>query len=86
MDARSGDLLKFSHVGEVVVMMHDASLATIIIPVKGVRRFEEFLPIFLKKASDLFASVDATIDPINQSVVVLRRNNRRLIGLLNDAK
>ena len=86
MDGWSGDILKVSRIGEVAVMMHDASLATIIVPLKGVRRFEDFLPVFLKKASELFTSLGSTFDAANQNVVVLRRNHRRLIGSLNDAK
>ena len=86
MDGWRGDILKVSRIGEVAVMMHDASLATLIIPMKGVRSFEIFLPIVLKRVSELFTSLTATFDAANQSVVVLRRNNRRLIGSLNDAK
>ena len=68
-------------------MMHDASLATIIIPMKGVRHFEAFLPIFLTKVSEMLGSPLAEIlDPANQSVVVLRRNNRSLIGSMNNVK
>ena len=41
IDAWSGDLLKVPQAGQVAVMMHDASLATLILPPHGVRRFEE---------------------------------------------
>ena len=67
-------------------MMHAGSLATLIIPLKGIRKFPNFLPLFLRKASDLFNAFGATIDPANQNVLVLSRNNRPLIGSLNDAK
>ena len=86
MDAWSGDLLKVSRIGEVAVMMHDASLATIIIPLKGVRHFEVFLPIFLRRISEMLGSRGRIFDPTNQNVVVLRRNNRSLIGSMNNVK
>ena len=40
MDAWSGELLKVYRAGQAAVMMHDASLAAIIVPLKGVRSFE----------------------------------------------
>ena len=82
----SGDLLKLYRIGEVAVMMHDASLATLIVPMKGVRGFEAFLPIFLRRVSDTLGSLGGMFDPANQSVVVLRRNNRSLIGSMNNVK
>ena len=86
IDAWSCDLLKVPRVGQLAVMMHDASLATLIVPLKGVRRFEEFLPLFLQRVAELWEAVGATFDPANQQVMILRRNNRRLIGSLNNAK
>ena len=86
IDGWSGDLLKVPRAGQVAVMMHDASLGTLIVPLKGVRRFEEFLPLFLQRVVELWEAVGATFDPANQQVMILRRTNRSLIGSLNNAK
>ena len=86
MDGWSGDILKVSRIGEVAVMMHDASLATIIVPLNGVRSFEMFLLIFLRRVAEMLGSLGRIFDPANQSVVVLRRNNRSLIGSMNNVK
>ena len=85
-DGWSGDILKVSRAGGVAVMMHDASLATIVVPLKDIRRFEEFLSKFLRNVAELWELHGATFDAANQNVLVLRRNNRSLIGSLNNAK
>ena len=85
-DGWSGDILKLPRIEAVAVMMHDVSLATIIVPLGGVRGHEDFLPRFLEQMASLFQSVGGHINPANQSVLVLRRANRRLIGSLNNAK
>ena len=54
MDGWSGDILKVGRSGEVAVMMHDASLATIIVPLKGVRHFDALLPVFLQRVTELW--------------------------------
>ena len=82
----SADLLKLPRVEAVAVLMHDVSLATLIVPLGGVRRFEDFLPRFMEQAVPLFQSVGGSIHPSNQSVMVLRRTNRHLIGSMNNAK
>ena len=86
MEGWSGDILKVACAGEAAVMMHDASLAVIIVPLKGVRRFEEFLLSFLRSEAELWKTLGATFDEANQNVLVLRRSNRSLIGSLNNAK
>ncbi len=86
VDGWSGDVLKVARVEAVAVMMHDASLATIVVPLGGVRRFEDFLPRFLAQVTSLFKSVGGSINSANQSVLVLRRTNRRLIGSMNNVK
>ena len=67
-------------------MMHDVSLATVIVPLRGIRSFEDFVPVFLIKVSDLLRSFGATFDATDRKVLVLRRTNRPLIGTLHDAK
>ena len=85
-DGWSGDILKMGRAEAMAVMMHDVSLATIVVPLGGVRRFEDFLPRFLGPVVTLFQSVGGSIDSADQSVMVLRRTNRRLIGSMNNAK
>ena len=85
-DGWSGDILKLPRVEPVAVMMHDVSLATIIVPLRAVCRFDEFLPRFLDRIGPLYQSVDGSINPANQSILVLRRTNRRLIGSMNNTK
>lgn len=67
MDAWSGDMLKVYRIGEVAVMMHDASLTTLIIPMKGARSFEEFLLVFLRRVSEMLGSLGRIFDPANQT-------------------
>lgn len=86
MDGWSGDILKVGRSGEAAVMLHDASLATIIVPLKGVRRFEDFLLMFLQNVAELWELLGGSFDAANQAVLILRRNNRSLIGSLNNAK
>ena len=86
INAWSGDLLKVPRAGQVAVMMHNASLVTLIVPLKGVRRFVEFLPLFLQGVAELWMAVGATFDPANQQMIILRRTNRSLIGSMNNAK
>lgn len=81
-DGWSGDVLRVRGAAPVAVLMHDATLATLLIPLTGVRRFDDLLPRVLPRMGHLFPSSDFT----NQDIVVLRRSNRRLIGSMNDAK
>ena len=85
-DGWSGDILKLPRVEAVAVMMHDVSLATIVVPLGGIRRFDDLLPHFLEQMASLFQSVGGSINPANQNVLVLRRSNRRLIGSMNNVK
>ena len=85
-DEWTGDLLKVKQRELAAVMMHNDSLATVIIPLRGIRRFEEFLPLFSRKVNQLLKTFGASIDEANQNVLVLRRTNRPVIGSLNDAK
>ncbi len=82
----TADTLKVSKVEMVAVMMHDVSLATVIVPLRGIQSFPEFMPVFRKKVGDLLRAFGATIDATDRTVLVLRRTNRPLIGTLHDAK
>lgn len=69
----------------VAMMMNDASLWSIIIPATGVTTMAQFLPIFLERVAEAWATHDAEFDPSNQNVVFFSRSNRSLIGSMNDA-
>ena len=85
-DGWTADTLKVSKVELVAVMMHDESLGTVIVPLRGIRTFEEFVPAFVKKMGHLLRPFGTTSDTASQNVLVLRRTNRPLIGTLHDAK
>ena len=82
-DGWSVDTLKIEKVEPVAVLMHDGSLITVIVPLRGIQNFQEFVPPFLKKVKQLLGP---TIKVDKGNVLVLRRTNRPLIGSLHDAK
>ena len=85
-DGWTADTLQVSKVELVAVMMHDGSLGTVIVPLRGIRTFEDFVPVFLKKLNQLLRSFGGAVIKGNREVLVLRRTNRPLIGSLHDAK
>jgi len=81
----SGDIVRAYGVGDCAVMMNDASFSIVVIPLKGLT-FEKFLPIFLQRAARLFIQAGGSLETQNQTVVILRRTDRSLIGSMNGAK
>jgi len=73
-------------VGNHAVVMNDTSLSTIIFPLKGIRNFEVFLPQMMARVAELFGKHGKGFDGSNQTVVILPRSNRSIIGTMNDAK
>lgn len=69
----------------LVVVMNDATLYTFIFPVTGVKDFAEFWTSLLGRIAETWMRFGADFDPQNQSVIVLPRANRSLIGSMNDA-
>ena len=55
-------------------------------PLKSIRKFEEFIAAFLKRAAARFADQGGQLDSENQTVIVLSRSDRSLIGTMNEAK
>jgi len=86
LDSWSADILKLRRGGSLAVIMNDASLTTLIFPLKGIRKFEGFIASFLKRAAVRFADQGGQLDSENQTVIVLSRSDRSLIGTMNEAK
>jgi hypothetical protein len=85
VDAWSGDIMRVYGVGDCALMMNDASFSIVVIPLKGLT-FETFLQVFLQRAARLFIQAGGVLETQNQTVVVLRRTDRSLIGSMNSAK
>jgi len=86
IDCWSADILRAYGVGDCALMMNYASLSMVVVPLKGVKTFEAFLELFLHRAARLFSEAGGTLEIRNQTVVVLRRTDRQLIGTMNDAR
>jgi hypothetical protein len=84
LDAWSGHVFRIGRT-LFVLLMNDASLYAIIIPAKGLTTLPALLKVLLPLISDLWARHGASFDPDNQSVIVLPRTNRSLIGSMNEA-
>jgi hypothetical protein len=82
----SADILRTYGVGDCALAMNDASLSMVVVPLKGVRTFEQFFPAFLERAARLFKAAGGFLETQNQTVIVLRRSDQQLIGTMNDAR
>jgi hypothetical protein len=69
----------------LVVVMNDASLYTFVIPATGVKGFTDFWRRLLGQITELWWRHGAEFDADNQTVILLRRTDRSLIGSMNDA-
>ena len=56
-DEWTGDLLKIKQRELVAVMMHNETLATVIVPLRGVRSFQEFMPRLLAEGESVAQDV-----------------------------
>ena len=65
--------------------MNDATLYTLVFPVTGVKGFPELWLRMLARIAEVWMKHGAEFDPNNQSVIVLPRTDRSLIGSMNDA-
>lgn len=86
MDSWSADLFRLRCCGSHALVMHDASLWPIILPLKGCRRYEDFLPRLLVHVEASYLAVGGYFDRTNLNVVATRRSNRTIIGSMNEAK
>jgi hypothetical protein len=84
LDAWSGHFFKIGR-RSYVMFMNDAALYAIIIPAKGLQSLSSLLKAFIPLVASLWESHGASFDRENQSVIVLPRTNRALIGSMTDA-
>ena len=85
LDGWNGDIFH-SRSGQCAMLMNDASLAMVVIPLKGITTFDQLLGIFFQRAARLFADAGGVLETGNQTVIVLRRSDRSMIGTMNAAK
>jgi hypothetical protein len=69
----------------LVVVMNDATLYTLILPVSGAKKFPDLWMRLLDRMADVWERHGVAFDTNHQSVVVMARTNRSLIRLMNDA-
>ena len=69
----------------IVMMMHDATLWSVVIPATGVTTLAKLLPLFLERVEGIWGGFGANFDPLNQSLIFLPRTDRSRTGSMNDA-
>ena len=69
----------------LVVVMNDATLYTLILPATGMKSFPELWLKLLGRIGEVWKRHGVDFDPDNQTVILLSRTNRSLIGSMNDA-
>jgi hypothetical protein len=85
-DSWSADLFRLRGCGSHALVMHDASLWPIILPLEGCRCYEDFLPLLLVHVEASYLAVGGYFDRTNLAVVATRRSNRSIIGSMNEAR
>jgi len=85
MDSWSADLLSLPRIGSFALVMHDASLWPILVPMQPRMSYETFLSALLFHIAASYAAFGASFDYANQTVLVTKRSNRRVIGSMNEA-
>jgi len=65
-------------------MMNDASLSMAVVPLKGVKTFDQLLPAFLERTDRSFKATGGSLERRNQTIIALRRSGWRLIGPVNE--
>ncbi len=69
----------------LVVAMNDATLYMLIVPVTGVKGFTDVWLRLVGRIAEVWERHGADFDPTNQTVMVMARTNRSLIGSMSDA-
>ena len=85
MDSWSADLLALPRIGSFALVMHDASLWPILVPMQPRMSYETFLSALLLHIAASYAAFGASFDYSNQTVLVTKRSNRGIIGSMNEA-
>lgn len=69
----------------LVVVMNDATLYTLILPATGVKGFPDAWLKLLERVGEVWTRHGVAFDRANQTVILLSRTDRSLIGSMNDA-
>lgn len=85
LDSWSADLLTIPKSGSFALVMHDASLWPILVPVWTRMSYEVFLEALLLHIAASYATFGASFDCANQTVIATKRSNRGIIGSMNEA-
>ncbi len=86
MDSWSADLFRLRGFGSQALVMHDASLWPIVIPLGGCKGYEDFLQTLLFHVQASYLAVGGHFDRTNLTIVATKRSNRSIIGSMNEAK
>ena len=84
-DAWSADLFRVPRAGTHALVMHDASLWPIIIPLHECRTYHAFLKALLIHIELSYALAGREFDGANVTVMATKRSNRSIIGSMNSA-
>ena len=86
VDSWSADIFRIPRMGSHILVMHDASLWPIILPLAGCKRYEDFLQALLFHIEASYLSAGGHFDRSNLTVIATKRSNRSIIGSMNEAK
>jgi hypothetical protein len=86
VDSWSADIFRFPRLGTHALVMHDASLWPIILPLAGCKRYADFLQTLLFHIEASYLSVGGRFDRSNLTVIATKRSNRSIIGSMNEAR
>jgi hypothetical protein len=85
LDSWTTDIFQ-SQEGQCALVMNDTTLSMVVLPLKGVRSFDQFLGVFLRRAARIFEEAGGVLDTQTQTIIVLRRSDRSVIGTMNEAR
>jgi hypothetical protein len=86
VDSWSADIFRIPRLGTHALIMHDASLWPIILPLPGSKSYEDFLQALLFHIEASYFSVGGYFDRSNLTVIATKRSNRSIIGSMNEAR
>ena len=68
----------------LVIVMNDATLYTMILPATGMKGFTDFWVALMHRMGELWAKHGLDFEEKNQTVLMLARTNRTLMGTMNE--